>query len=100
MIDPECFKYTYSKDYPNQGIAYTATGYIIPCCWFDTPELLTSKYSYMAKSLSDDTTIEEIINSDDWTAFYNNLKNGIGLPPCQWRCSVTNEIKANERLDL
>lgn len=100
MIDPECLKYTEFGDYPNQGVGYTATGYLVPCCWFDTPDLLTSNYSYMAKPLTDDISVEEIINSDDWITFYNNLKKGIGLPPCERRCSLTNKIKPNERLNL
>lgn len=91
MIDPDCLKHTHSDAYPDQGLAYTATGHIVPCCWFDTPDLFKSNHSYIAKELTPDTTIKAIVESDDWIAFYDNLKRGIGLPPCHRRCTKVNK---------
>jgi len=97
MIDPKCLKYSYHDSfwYPNQGIGYTATGHLVPCCWFDTPELFTSDYSYMAKPLTADITVEQIVNSDDWKAFYTNLKRGVGLPPCHRKCKKMENNDTN-----
>ena len=59
-------------------LAYTATGYVVPCCWVDCPEGWKEpqiKRLYNPKlKVSNNKDIESIVNSKEWNEFYEELK--------------------------
>ena len=79
-------------------LGHTARGYLLPCCWADKPNLFESDMKFLVKEkfhLSNITNVEEVIQSSEWTEFYNNLSKGIGCDICHIYCSGKNvkEIK-------
>ena len=72
MIKPKCLP-------PGKKeLAYTATGYIVPCCWVDCPEGWKEpqiKRLYQNKlKVSNNKDIESIVNSTEWNEFFEELK--------------------------
>jgi len=76
-FQPKCL----SEEGINVGrsIAVTATGFVLPCCWLDHPD--TSEEAKV-KTLLDpqlhidnNDTIEDIIESEAWQKFMNDLVN-------------------------
>ena len=72
MLKPKCLP-------PGKKeLAYTATGYVVPCCWVDCPEGWKEpqiKRLYNPKlKVSNNKDIESIVNSKEWNEFYEELK--------------------------
>ena len=91
MLDPKCLK-------PKKGrkvAAYTADGYILPCCWLDESNA-DEKFVYDAglKSnhlkVSNVESIDIIITSSEWENFFNTLlKNpNAASPICRRKCKA------------
>ena len=90
-IDPKCLN--------GFSVAYSATGYILPCCYADNhniedfSELMTED---MMVDNNDD--IEDIVYSDQWLEFYNKLKTNSKDAPraCKYYCGSdwwTKQVK-------
>jgi len=97
MIKPKCL--------PPGGkeLAYTATGYIVPCCWVDCPEGWEEpqiKRLYQNKlKVSNNKDIESIVNSREWSEFFEELKTNPSYT-CKRFCSGpinTNINRAREK---
>lgn len=81
-LDPLCFK-------DQIGMAVTNQGYLIPCCRCDDPENMADKsfQDLLAVSkISKTNTVEDILQSKEWSDFQENLKNNIGPPSCVNTC--------------
>lgn len=84
-IEPRCLK--------NEVlIAYSATGYIIPCCHFDRPYCFENDIPDLVQekfNLKNVSSIEEIFKSDEWQCFFKKLsEKSDDLPfTCHHHCS-------------
>lgn len=79
----------------NHEMGHTSRGYILPCCWADRPDLFTGDMKDLVQKkfkLNNVQSISEIIESNEWQNFYNDLKNGLGRKICHIYCS-DNPIK-------
>tara|TARA_Y100000310_G_C20116161_1_gene549368 strand:- start:125 stop:442 length:318 start_codon:yes stop_codon:yes gene_type:complete len=86
-----------------RGASYTATGYVLPCCWIDNPkgwndEIL--KKFFDPNLHIDKNEIEEIINSKTWKNFFNLVKNNPKQAPklCYRYCSVNKAYDATKKV--
>ena len=87
-LDPECFK-------GNISFAITNRGELIPCCYCDTPDTINDpKFTKLlaVSKISEVDSIQEILLTDEWQEFYNDLLNHKGPPAC-W--STCNDEKGN-----
>jgi len=86
-VDPKCLN---GKSSP----AYTAKGYLLPCCWCDQPnvEPMLELQGFFEDELKVENVdrIEDIIISDQWVSFYRDLDS---FPLCLHRCSKNEIIK-------
>lgn len=67
----------------------TARGFILPCCWLDTPDLFDGDAAFLVKEkfkLDNVDSVDEILESDEWTQFYSDLRNDIGPKQCHSTC--------------
>lgn len=81
-LNPACF-----EGFP---LSITNQGYLLPCCYCDDKETIEDEEFqklYTASNISDYDTIEEIIYSDKWIEFFENLKKHKGPPACRNTCS-------------
>lgn len=103
-INPECMPYYYDhnktkivKDCTKQTIAYTADGFLLPCCWCDAPSTRKDieKLNLYKKELklSENSSIESILNSQEWKSFIDIIMHDPELAPrcCKEKCGVSNE---------
>lgn len=70
-------------------------GYLLPCCWTDIPNLFESDFKDLVKNkfkISEVNSIEEIIESEEWVSFYNNLKNNIAPEYCYQICGKKRKM--------
>lgn len=89
-----------NKIYPkcinnDQEIGHTARGYILPCCWWDRPNLFNSEIKHLVQEkfkLTNVDSISEIFESEEWKTFYQNLADGIAPDLCHTFCGGT-EVK-------
>ena len=77
--------------------AYSATGYILPCCWADDDKVL-DEFKFLMKEhlkLENVESINDIFLSDEWIEFFNMLEqNGNNAPyVCKKYCSKKWETK-------
>jgi len=90
----------------DKGCAYSATGYLIPCCWTDPYEIGDGVYEKTAQEivdiffkeelkLSNVETVDEILLSESWVNFYDTLINDEDNAPliCKKMCSSSNLTK-------
>jgi len=80
-LNPKCFK--------NWATAYTATGYLVPCCYCDNPETMNDsnfKKLLDASKVEESNSIEDILLSDEWSNFRDNLKKDIAPNVCFRYC--------------
>jgi hypothetical protein len=95
MIDPQCIKIESGR--PLQTIAYTADGYLLPCCWCDSLYTRSDieKLNLFNENLKlqNVKSIEEILYSDTWKKFFNIITFDIDNAPicCKKKCSVSND---------
>lgn len=95
MINPQCVKIVNGR--PAQTIAYTADGYLLPCCWCDS---LYARSDIEKLNLFDEKlklqnakSIEEILYSDTWKNFFNIITSNINNAPicCKKKCGVDDD---------
>lgn len=90
-IEPKCIKVKEGAS-ETMGIAYASSGYLLPCCWLDSK---TFEHELKAKGLlnenlklANNSSVEDIISSDEWTNFikelYTNPDNA--LTKCKIKC--------------
>jgi len=100
-LEPRCLS--------GKGYGYSARGYLIPCCWTDpyqTVDGQTPTYHIGIEEiffkehlkLSNVETIDDIINSKEWTEFYEGLiKDPQNAPRvCKKYCATTISTKLRE----
>lgn len=97
---PKCHPYWVEDgekiENPNMnGVAYTARGYLLPCCWCDNnrPETI-KQFEYFGfygdHMRLENNEVEDIVMSDEWYDFHNMLLfNPEFAPeyPCKKKCS-------------
>ena len=85
VFEPKCL-----KD-PQQRTPYlAATGQMYPCCWVDKVEPDPEYASLQNPKLNIKyNTVEEIINSDTWQTFYDNLYTDKCPSYCKEKCTTT-----------
>ena len=79
-----------------QPPAYSAAGWLLPCCWADTKD-----WPGFEKLLQDHLkvenvdSIEDILFSDEWDEFYHNLvEHPVKAPPvCKKKCCTEIPFK-------
>ena len=100
-IYPKCHPYDYSKDRPTEdnfirqkNFTYTATGYLMPCCWCDQPE----EYDHFKQlgffdeslKLENNDSVEQIMLSKTWMQFHKTLVVDPSNAPnvCKRKCGT------------
>lgn len=81
----------------SQVIAYTADGFLLPCCWCDNESMRADMeklglYNENLK-LSNNTTVDNILFSAEWTNFTKVITQDFDRAPrcCREKCGVINE---------
>ena len=93
-INPKCEKNEKSKDY-----AYSAKGFLLPCCWCDTitPEKDKELFKLFNPKLHLDNVdnIEEILLSDEWINFKQTITKDFENAPsvCKRFCGTNQQFK-------
>ena len=95
ILDPKCLW----KNPSAKPAAYTSDGYLLPCCWVDTPSShITLKYWGMKDKqllVSNNSEITDIFQSDQWIDFLTMIKtsnNKTEIPvDCLRHCPKKNE---------
>ena len=93
-INPRCEKGKQSKDY-----AYSAKGFLLPCCWCDTINPKSDKELYKLFNpnlhLSNVDSIDEILLSDEWLDFKKSITKEYDKAPdvCKRYCGTKQEFK-------
>lgn len=86
-LDPKCLK-------ENGEWGNTSQGYLLPCCWWDVPELWDDpemrKLVQEKFKLTNIESIEQVIHSKEWTTFYDNLRKNIAPKYCYQHCGKSN----------
>ena len=89
-IKPRCLTYQ-PKSY-HKPAAYTADGFMLPCCWLDQPELDddVKKWGLRDKhlALKNVNKMEDIYGSKEWSKFFDTLINNpsCAMKQCQYKC--------------
>ena len=87
-LDPQCLK--------GFSFAYSATGFILPCCYADN-SIISEFAELMTENLKLDnnTDVEDIVLSDEWIRFYNKLKENSNDVPraCKYYCGINWSTK-------
>ena len=82
-IDAKCL------DSRQQAFGLTNRGKLIPCCWVDTGynrDHPTFQKLVKVSNIADHDSIEDILMTDEWIEFTENLFNGKGMPVCHHVC--------------
>ena len=93
-INPRCEKGKQSKDY-----AYSAKGFLLPCCWCDTINPKSDKELYKLFNpnlhLSNVDSVDEILLSDEWLDFKKSITKDYDKAPdvCKRYCGHKDKIK-------
>jgi len=90
----------YPKCLVDKQITYSATGYLLPCCWCDNSENEIQHFEvlgFFEDHLKVDNVnhISEILLSDEWTNFFEILTtNNINSIPevCKRFCSLKGYV--------
>lgn len=85
------------KDAVTQNIAYTADGFLLPCCWCDAPSARKDMedlgmYSSNLKVTENDT-LTDILYSNQWKNFVDTIMHRPNEAPtcCHRKCGVFDE---------
>ena len=91
-IEPMCIK-------GNMNLAITNRGEVIPCCRCDTNENMSDpEFRKMIdrSRIADYDSIDDIIESDVWKQFYDQLKENRGPKAC-WDTCRTNKPESDKQ---
>jgi len=90
-IKPRCLTFQ-PKSY-HKPAAYTADGYMLPCCWLDDPKndhQLENEFHMKDEhlALKNNDKLEDIFGSKEWEHFFDSLINNPSCAPkqCQYKC--------------
>jgi hypothetical protein len=82
-------------------IAYSAEGYLIPCCWSDRTcgNGGYEKFYQPSLHIDNNESIEDILMSDTWLKFYNMLEHHSNEAPkhCHKKCSSGTKFCGTSR---
>ena len=86
-------KFTPKCLYGTRAAGFTATGFLVPCCWVDCLEGWNDeqlKKFYDKKLHIDNNEVEEIFESETWTDWFDMLKNNPENAPklCKKYCTI------------
>ena len=96
---PKCLRLPSTKN--RMPAAYTADGYMLPCCELDAPNTETAVHYYGLRDkdlkVENNDSIKDIITSDRWNNFFDMLRNNPSEAPekCWMKCGeedCTDEI--------
>ena len=88
---PRCMDFKQSKP-----PAYSAAGYLLPCCWADTKDWIGFEKLVQDHLLVENVdSIEDILFSDEWDEFFHNLvEHPEKAPPvCKSKCCTKIPLK-------
>lgn len=97
-LEPRCFPEFFKKQKEvesmiPQGITYTATGYLMPCCWLDDDVRLIKEYEKLGLhdeelKLANNKSVENIVYSEQWQNFRRILAEEPHNAPtrCKQKC--------------
>ena len=81
----------YPKCLNKKEIAYTATGYLLPCCWLDKPtawqEPQVKRLMKKHLKLENFDSVEEVVHTKEWKDFFEELKTNPAIT-CRNYCST------------
>jgi len=89
-IKPKCYE-------GKQALAYTAQGYMLPCCWCDVKiaEPWFHENGFFEEQLKVENldSVEDIFFSEAWQTFYRNIESNSeeSCPICFYRCGTTDD---------
>ena len=97
-IKPACMPYYYDEtgkqEYTNdemRGIAYTADGYLLPCCLCDEikhrKDFVDLGFYNESLKLSNNGSVDDILHSDNWIKFIDTIMHH---PKNATRCCKIN----------
>jgi hypothetical protein len=103
-IIPQCHPYSVvdgeiQKQRKTKRIAYTSTGYILPCCWCDVSGNKAEREDYVQFGLFDEDlklknneNIKNILLSKQWVNFHKTLLDSPEKAPirCKRYCGTEN----------
>ena len=74
-IDPQCVN-------GSKPVAINNRGHLLPCCEWDTGKMIRDPYvqKLMAVSNIADADIDEILLTDEWQQFYQDITTGNYIP--------------------
>ena len=87
----------------NRALAFTATGYLIPCCWLDDHNVWNQKWvkNFYKKNnhIDNHKSIDTIVEGSDFKEFYKMLtENSENAPPvCKHHCGVKAHKDVNKK---
>lgn len=82
-LDPKCFS--------EMPMAVTNDNLLLPCCFCDTPVNRTDPLMQdllRVSKIKNYSSLDEIVETDEWIQFSENLKNNIGPVACKITCAV------------
>lgn len=93
-LEPKCFPEHLNKEKEIRGIAYTATGFLMPCCWLDGIGF-NNEYEKLGLhdeelKLENNKSVEDIICSKQWKNFTRILIEEPHNAPtkCKQKCGT------------
>ena len=81
----------------------TSQGYLLPCCWWDVPDLFTSDLKDLVQEkfkLDTIQSIDEILLSPEWASFFKNIKEGIAPDYCYQICGKSGKMFGIKNEDI
>ena len=81
--------------------AYSATGYIVPCCWCDNVDL-EKDFSFILKEklkLENVEKVEDILLSQEWVDFFRMLRDNSNEAPSVCKKYCSSEWESKRRLN-
>ena len=90
-VNPKCLAF--------KELAYTAEGYLAPCCWCDNPvgwrEPQIARLKKEHLKLKNNKKVEDIIYSKEWKDFFKELDTN-PANTCQRFCGVPLNFSVNK----
>lgn len=106
---PKCHPYWYDEEIPvkfrrQRAVSYTASGYMMPCCWCDQIDMSEFKKLGMLDEelkLENNSSVKQIMLSKQWVSFHKMLiENPENSPTvCKRKCSDRPKEDGSEGLD-
>jgi hypothetical protein len=88
-MHPRCVWDPIQKE--QKGMAFSASGYLLPCCWCDNVNLFEDFGSITQEKfhISNVETVEEVLESKEWNDLMQTIQNNYENAPsiCKSKCS-------------